>query len=180
MTTLETLLSDPETVGTWALVPDRSAISFKIRTMWGLMPVKGAFTEFGGEGRLTDSGTVSGRIVIEVALLDTGIARRDKHLRSADFFDVERFGQITVVVNALHPASGRLADLHTHFTIKGITEPVPLPVTITELDDGSVRISGQTQIDRSRFDLGWNKLGVMSNAVVVSADAVFVHSAQTA
>ncbi|MBX9640844.1 MAG: YceI family protein, partial [Mycobacteriaceae bacterium] len=74
MTTLETLLSDPETVGTWALAPDRSAITFKVRNMWGLMPVKGAFTEFGGEGRLTDSGTVSGRIVIEVASLDTGIA----------------------------------------------------------------------------------------------------------
>ncbi len=180
MTTLETLLSDPETVGAWALASDRSAVTFKIRNMWGLMPVKGSFTEFTGEGRLTDAGAVSGRIVIQVAALDTGIARRDKHLRSADFFDVERFGQITVVVNALHPANGKYADLHTHFTIKGITEPVPIPVTITELDDGSVRISGQTQIDRSRFDLGWNKLGVMSNAVTVSAEAVFVHSSATA
>ncbi|AYE94765.1 YceI family protein [Mycobacterium paragordonae] len=180
MTTLETLLSDPESVGTWALAPDRSAVTFKIRNMWGLMPVKGSFTEFSGEGRLAGKGAVSGRIDIQVASLDTGIARRDKHLRSPDFFDVERFSQITVVVNALHPANGKSADLHTNFTIKGITEPVPLPVTITELDDGSVRISGQTQIDRSRFDLGWNKLGVMSNAVVVSADAVFVHSAQTA
>jgi polyisoprenoid-binding protein YceI len=180
MTTLETLLSDPETVGTWALVPDRSTITFKIRNMWGLMPAKGSFTEFSGEGRLTDKGAVSGRIEIRVASLDTGIARRDKHLRSADFFDVERFGQITVVVNALHPANGKSADLHTHFIIKGITEPVPLAVTITELDDGSVRISGQTQIDRSRFDLGWNKLGVMSNAVTVSADAVFVQSPPSA
>ncbi|WP_310784672.1 YceI family protein [Mycobacterium sp. Z3061] len=180
MTTLETLLTDPESAGTWALVPDRSAVTFKIRNMWGLMPVKGAFTEFSGEGRLTGEGEVSGRIDIQVASLDTGIARRDKHLRSADFFDVERFGEIAVVVNALHPATGKSADLHTHFTIKGITEPVPLPVTITELDDGSVRVSGRTQIDRSRFDLDWNKLGVMSNAVTVSAEAVFVHPAQTA
>lgn len=180
MTTLETLLSDPETTGDWALVPDRSAIGFKIRNMWGLLPVKGKFTEFSGHGRLTDKGAVSGRIDIQVASLDTGIARRDKHLRSADFFDVERFGQIAVVVNALHPANGKAADLHTKVTIKGITEPVPLPVTITELDDGCVRVSGETQIDRSRFDLDWNKLGVMSNAVTVSADAVFMHSAGTA
>lgn len=180
MTTLETLLSDPDTVGTWTLVPDRSEITFKIRSMWGLIPVKGSFTEFSGEGRLTDEGAVSGRIDISVASLDTGIARRDKHLRSADFFDVERFGQITVVVNALHPASGKSADLYTHFTIKGVTEPVPIPVTITALDDGPVRISGQTQIDRSRFDLAWNKLGVMSNAVTVSAETVFVQSAPTA
>lgn len=180
MTTLETLLSDPEAVGTWAVLPDRSSITFKIRNLWGLMPVKGAFTGFSGEGRLSETGSVSGRIDIDVASLDTGIARRDKHLRSPDFFDAERFGRITVVVNALHPATGKAADLHTHFTIKGITEPVPLPVTITELDDGSIRISGQTQIDRSRFDLGWNKLGVMSNAVTVSADAVFVQSPPSA
>ncbi len=180
MTTLETLLTDPETVGTWALAPDRSAITFKIRNMWGVMPVKGKFTEFSGTGHLTDKGAVSGRIDIQAASLDTGIGRRDKHLRSADFFDVEQFGQIAVVVNALHPATGKAADLQTNFTIKGNTEPVPLPVTITELDDGSVRISGETQIDRSRFDLDWNKLGVMSNTVTVSAEAVFVHSAGTA
>jgi len=177
MTTLETLLSDPETVGPWPLVPDRSAVTFKIRNMWGLMPVKGSFTQFSGEGRLTQGGAVSGRIDIEVASLDSGIGRRDKHLLSADFFDAERFATISVGVNALQPGTGKSADLRTHFTIKGITEPVSLPVTITELDDGSVQISGRSQIDRSRFDLGWNKLGVMSNAVTVSAEAVFVRSA---
>ncbi|MHA7648962.1 YceI family protein [Mycobacterium sp. ML4] len=180
MTTLETLLSDPETVGTWALVPDRSAITFRIKNLWGLMPVKGKFTVFSGDGRLTDKGAVSGRVEIEVASLDTGIGRRDTHLRSADFFDAQRFGQITVVVTALQPGTGKAAELQTNFTIKGITEPVRLPVTITELDDGSVRISGETRIDRSRFDLDWNKLGVMSNTVTVATDAVFVHSAATA
>lgn len=180
MTTLETLLNDPETVGNWALVPDRSAITFKIRNMWGMLPVKGKFTEFSGDGRLTDRGAVSGRIDIQVSSLNTGIGRRDKHLLSGDFFDVERFGQIAVVLTALHPASGKAAELQTNFTIKGITEPVRLPVTITELDDGSVRISGRAEIQRSRFDLDWNKLGVMSDTVTVSAEAVFMRSAGTA
>ena len=180
MTTLETLLRDPETVGTWTLAPNRSTITFKIKNMWGLMPVTGKFTEFSGEGRLTDKAAVSGRIEIQVASLDSGIGRRDNHLRSADFFDVEHFGQISVLVTALHPATGNAANLKTDFTIKGVTEPVSLPVTITEFDDGSVRISGHTQIDRSWFNLDWNKLGVLSNTVTVSAEAVFVRSAATA
>jgi polyisoprenoid-binding protein YceI len=50
MTTLETLLSDPDMAGVWNLVPDRSAITFTIRNMWGLLPVKGHFNEFSGDG----------------------------------------------------------------------------------------------------------------------------------
>lgn len=180
MTTLETLLTDPETRGTWALVPEGSTIGFKIKNMWGVMPVKGKFTEFNGEGRLGGKAAVSGQIDIQVASLDTGIGRRDEHVRSADFFDAERFPLITVAVNGLHPTEGRAAELQTDFTIKGVTRPVSLPVTITELDDGSVRISGRAEIDRSQFDMAWNKLGVMSNTVTVSAEAVFVRSAGTA
>jgi polyisoprenoid-binding protein YceI len=180
MTTLETLLTDPETVGPWALVPDRSAINFRIKNMWGVLPVKGKFTEFSGEGRLSDQGAVSGRIEIQVPSLDTGIGRRDQHLLSDDFFDAERFPQITVVAKALRPGTGKSADLQTEFTIKGVTEPVSLPVTVAQLEDGSVRISGKGTIDRSQFDLGWNKLGVMSDTATVSAEVVFVRSAGNA
>ena len=179
MTTLETLLTDPETTGAWTLAPDRSSVGFRIKNMWGVLPVKGRFTDISGDGRLTDEGTISGRLTIEVASLRTGIGRRDRHLLSADFFDAERFPQIIVLVTALQPTVGNSAELQTNFTIKGISEPVPLPVTITESDDGSVRILGETQIDRTRFDVDWNKLGVMADTVTVSSEAVFVRSAET-
>ena len=143
MTTLETLLNDPDAAGTWNLVPDRSAITFKIKNMWGLLTVKGKFTEFSGDGQLTDKGAVSGRVDLRVASLSTGIRRRDQHLLSPDFFDAERFPQITVVVTALQPITGSAAELRASFAIKGITDPVPLPVTITQLDDGSVRFRGK-------------------------------------
>lgn len=180
MTTLETLLSDPDARGTWALAPDRSTIGFKIKNMWGVLPVKGKFTDLSGEGRLSDRGAASGQIDIEVASLNTGIGRRDRHLRSEDFFDAERFPQITVVVTGVQPTTGNAADLQTDFTIKGVTAPVSLPVTITELGDGSVRISGTGELDRSRFGVDWNKAGVMSETVTVSAEAVFVRPPTTA
>ena len=176
MTTLETLLLDPDMSGVWNLDPNRSAITFKIKNMWGLLNVKGRFTEFGGDGQLTGKGAVFGRLDIRTASLSTGIGRRDNHLRSADFFDVERFGEITVVVTAVEATNGNAADLRANFTIKGITAPLPLPVTITELDDGSIRISGETKVDRAQFDLGWNKFGMMGSTATAAADAVFVRA----
>jgi polyisoprenoid-binding protein YceI len=178
MTTLETLLNDPDLAGVWNLVPDRSAIKFKIRNMWGLVNVKGRFTEFTGDGQLTGAGAVFGRLDIRAASLNTGIGRRDKHLRSADFFDVERFGEISIVVTAIHPTQGKAADLRANLTIKGVTAPLPLPVTISEVDDGSIRISGETKVDRSQFDLGWNRAGMMAAMATIAAEAVFVRAPQ--
>jgi polyisoprenoid-binding protein YceI len=182
MTTLETLLHDPDVAGVWNLVPERSAITFKIKNFWGLLNVKGRFTEFTGDGQLTGNGAVFGRLDIRAASLNTGIGRRDKHLRSADFFDVDRFGEISVVVTAVHPTQGpprgRAADLRANFTIKGITAPLPLPVTVTELEDGSIQISGETKVDRSQFDLGWNRFGMVGATATAAARAVFVRAAR--
>ena len=176
MTTLETLLSDPDLAGVWNIVPDRSAITFKVRNFWGLLNVKGRFGEFSGDGQLTGKGAVFGRVDIRAASLSTGIGRRDKHLRSADFFDVERFPEIAVVVTAVQPTKGCGADLRASFTIKGVTAPLSVPVTITELDDGSIQISGETKVDRSQFDLGWNRFGMIGATATAAAQAVFVRA----
>jgi polyisoprenoid-binding protein YceI len=176
MTTLETLLSDPDTAGVWNLVPAKSTIGFKIRNMWGLISVKGRFEDVSGDGQITGKGAIFGRVDIQVASLRTGIRKRDQHLRSADFFDAERFPEISVVVTAVEPTSGNAADLRATFTIKGVTAPVPLPVRISSLDDGSVRVLAEAEVDRPRFDLGWNRLGMVSERATVSADAYFVRA----
>ncbi|BCO37178.1 YceI family protein [Mycobacterium heckeshornense] len=176
MTTVETLLNDPDTAGVWNLVPERSAFTFKIRNVWGLMTVKGRFSDVSGDGQITGKGAVFGRVDIRVASLRTGIGKRDDHLRSGDFFDVERFPEISVVVTALQPTTGNAADLRASFTIKGITAELPLPATIDELGDGSVRVSAKTQVDRAQFGLDWNRFGMIGKTATVSADAVFVRA----
>jgi polyisoprenoid-binding protein YceI len=176
VTTVETLLSDPDTAGVWNLVPERSSFTFKIRNFWGLLAVKGEFTEVSGDAQVTGKGAVFGRIDIKAASLRTGISKRDEHLRSADFFDVERFPDISVVVTAVEPTSGNGADLRATFTVKGITEPLPLPVQITGLGDGSVRVSAKIQVDRSTFNLNWNRVGMIAQKATAAADAVFVRA----
>ena len=177
MTTVETLLNDPDTAGVWNLVPDRSTLAFKIKNMWGLVRVKGRFTDFSGDGQVTGKGAVFGRVDIDVASLKTGIRRRDQHLLSKDFFDAERFPRISVVVTAVEPGTGNRADLRAAFTIKGVTAPVPLPVAITVLDDGTVRVSAKTDIDRAEFGLDWNRAGMIGRAATANVEAYFVRAA---
>src|SRR6476661_877609 len=100
MPSTQALLSDPASVGVWNVDPNQSTIGFRAKSMWGLAPVKGRFTEFNGDGQITDSQMVFGRIDIHTASLDTKLGTRDKHLRSADYFDADRFPHISVVVTA--------------------------------------------------------------------------------
>ena len=176
MTTVETLLNDPDTAGVWNLDADRSTVGFKIRNFWGLLNVKGRFSDIDGDGQVTGKGAIFGRLDVQVASLRTGIGKRDEHLRSADFFDVDRFPQISVVVTAVEPGAANTADLRATFTIKGVTAEVPLPVQISALDDGSVRVSAKTEVDRDQFDIGWNQLGMVGKTATVSAEAYFVRT----
>jgi polyisoprenoid-binding protein YceI len=173
---VDTLLNDPDTAGVWSLDPDRSTVGFKIRNFWGLMNVKGRFTDVSGDGQVTGKGAIFGRLDVRVASLHTGIGKRDEHLRSADFFDAARYPDISVVVTAVEPTTGNAADLRATFSIKGITADVPLPVQVSTLADGSVQVSATTEIDRDQFDVGWNRLGMVARTATVSADAYFARA----
>jgi polyisoprenoid-binding protein YceI len=176
MTSLDVLLSDPDTAGVWNLDPHRSAVAFNCRSFWGLLPVKGTFDEFSGNGQITHQAAVFGRLDIRAASLHTGIGKRDEHLRSADFFDVERFPDISVVVTALQPSGGGSADLRATLTVKATTRPVELPATIGVIDANTVRVSTKTKIDRTQWDVLGNLLGMVTRTTTISVDIVFTKS----
>ena len=103
--------------------------------------VKGTFREFSGDGQVTGSGAVFGRVDIRADSLRTGIKMRDRHLRSADFFDVEKFPDISVVVTAAEPSGDEARRLRASLTVKGTTLPIELPATVRVLDDGAVQVT---------------------------------------
>lgn len=178
MTDLNTLLNDPDTAGVWNLDRDRSTVGFGIKNFWGLVTVKGRFTDVTADGQITSRGAIFGRLDTRVASLRTGIGKRDEHLRSADFFDADRYPEISVVVTGIEPRAGDTADLQATVSIKGVTAPVLLPVQVSALDSGSVRVRATTEIDRDQFDIGWNRLGMVAKTATVSADAYFVRTPQ--
>lgn len=173
MASLSEFFSDPASSGTWTVVPERSTIAVKGRSMWGLMPVKGRFTTFRGDGQLTAPQKVSGRIDIEAASLRTGIRKRDEHLHSADFFEAEKFPDISVVVTEATTVDGDTLDLHAQLTIKGTTKPLSLKTKVTPVGDGSMRLSTQFTVNRRDFGVDGNLLGMVTDHATISGDVVF-------
>jgi polyisoprenoid-binding protein YceI len=173
VTTLRELLGSTESVGVWNLVPERSSIGFKAKSLWGIAPVKGRYSDFSGDGQITDPGTISGRIDIKAASVDTKIGKRNDHLRSADFFEVEKYPDISVVVTSAEGVSGDTVDLRANLTVKGTTAPIPLQAKVAVLDDGAVRVTTQADINRKDFGVDGNMLGMIPDAATLTADVVF-------
>jgi polyisoprenoid-binding protein YceI len=178
MSDIDTLLNDPGTDGVWSLDAGRSTVGFRIKNFWGLINVKGRFPEVNGDGQITGKGAIFGRLDIQVASLHTGIGKRDEHLRSADFFDAERYPEIGVEVTGIEPGAGAAANLQATLTIKDVTAPVPLPVQVSTAGDGALRVTASAVIDRDQFDVGWNRLGMVAKTATISADAYFVRTPQ--
>ena len=173
MTTLSEILGSAESVGVWNVVPERSTVGFKAKSLWGLVPVKGRYSEFTGDGQITDPQTVFGRIDIKAASLNTKLGKRDADLRSADFFDVEKFPDISVVVTGAEGISGDTADLRADLTVKGTTKPLPLRAKVAVLDDGAVRITTKADVNRKDFGVDGNLIGMIPDATTITADVVF-------
>ena len=170
--TLQTVLEDPAAIGTWTLVPDRSEVTFTNKTLWGLVPVKGRFTDVSGRGTVGAGGAIAGRLDIRAASLRTGIGKRDEHLRSADFFDADKYPEITVEVTGAGPDG----DLQAALSIRGTTLTIPLTATVSRLDRDSVRVTTRFQVDRTRWGVSGNMIGMMPTTTTLAADAVFVKS----
>jgi polyisoprenoid-binding protein YceI len=173
LSTVTDLLNSPEAVGTWTLDEDLSSFSFKNKTMWGLANVNGRFTEFDGDGRVDAGGTVSGRVDVKSATVTTGIKQRDNHLRSADFFDAEDYPDITVTVNGVDPAGGDEFNVRADLSIRGNTVALPIKVRAEVLDDGAVRLTATTTVERAQLGVSGNMAGMVGKTTTLSADTVF-------
>jgi polyisoprenoid-binding protein YceI len=162
--------------GTWRLDASRSKVGLRSASFWGLLPVKGTFAEFSGTGDATVPNLASGALTIDAASVNTGIGKRDDHLRSADFFDVEKFPTIEVAVEMPEvdlAASPATRTLRAQLTIKGIQRPVDLPATVSLLDDGTVQIVASGALNRLEFGVGGKLMGMVSDKTTVEATAVF-------
>ncbi|MDQ2638146.1 MAG: YceI family protein [Actinomycetota bacterium] len=173
MTRVQELLGDPTAAGEWRLVPDKSTVAVTVKSMWGLVPVKGRFTELSGEAQLGGGPTILGRIDIKAASLRTGIRRRDTHLHSGDFFDAQKFPDIAVEINGLTATGDDTVDLRGQLTVKDTVKPLSLTAHVTVLDDRAVRFTTSTRVDRQEFGVDGNMMGMIVDIATISGDIVF-------
>jgi polyisoprenoid-binding protein YceI len=167
---LRARLADGSLAGPWTLDPARSTVHLRSKTMWGLVPVKGAFGQVSGEGVVAADGDVSGTLTVASASIDTRVKKRDEHLRSADLFDSATYPHFTFTAERLTLTSDAATVAGT-LQVRDRTRPLTFPATVTESADGTVQINAQVAIDRSDFGLTWNQLGMasMKNTLTISA-----------
>lgn len=127
--------------------------------------VRGQFNTFEGyfEGPEDDVTKTKGEVTIDVASIDTRTEMRDNHLRSADFFEAEKYPKITFKLNRVEPVDSESFKVHGDLTIKDTTRPVVLDATLEgrvpdPMTGGKERlgISAKGQLNRMDFGLNWD------------------------
>jgi polyisoprenoid-binding protein YceI len=169
---LQELLRDAALAGEWALDPSRSTVSLKNRSMWGLAPVNGVFRQVTGNGTVSPAGEVSGAITVAAASIDTKNTRRDRHLRSADFFDSDNNPDITFTVEGIQP-SGQGVTVTGTLRVRDHARPLTFDGRAAVSGDGEVWLDAQVHINQADFGLTWNLMGMVSMNNTVTIHAVF-------
>jgi polyisoprenoid-binding protein YceI len=106
------------------------------------------------------SGRCRGRATIEAGSLDTGNDKRDQHLRSPEFFDVERHPRIVFTTTALTSRDGGLT-VTGELAIGSSRVRLEIPVSVQHIADDLMRLEGRTTVSRKAAGVAWNKLGTV-------------------
>jgi polyisoprenoid-binding protein YceI len=157
--TASATITTPLPAGTWTVDPVHSSVEFHVKHL-GIATVKGQFNSFEGTVEVDGNGARA-HGTVDVASVDTREPQRDEHLRSADFFEVESFPQITFQSTAIRPLDDEEFEIDADLTIHGVTRNVTLKATLegNETDpQGNERIgvSASTQINRNDYDIKFN------------------------
>jgi polyisoprenoid-binding protein YceI len=147
--------------GTWEIDPVHTSVAFVARYLM-VTKVRGQFADFSGTIHVAERPEESwAELVIQAASIDTGSEDRDKHLRSPDFLDVERFPEIRFRSTKIELPGGIHLVVTGDLTIRDVTRSVVLDTEFTGLGQdpwGNRRagFSATTEINREDFGASWN------------------------
>jgi polyisoprenoid-binding protein YceI len=171
---------------TWGIDPVHSSAQFKVKHMM-ISNVKGEFSGLSGALTLDGADITKSSIeaVIDAATINTREPQRDAHLKSADFFDVEKFPTLTFKSNHISQKGADVLEVAGDLTIHGVTQnaifevegpsaPIKDPYGFTRIG-----LSAMTRINRKDFGLTWNsalETGglVVGDEVTITLDVQFL------
>lgn len=152
---------DEERAGEWTFDPAHTRIGFSARHAM-VTKVRGAFNEI--DGRLhvdpADTSRSSVSVRLKAASVDTRNAQRDAHLRSAEFFDAERYPDVVFTSRTIDEVEERMFVVIGDLTIRGITHEIAFPIELRGVGrgaDGELRagFEGSRRVDRRAWGLEW-------------------------
>ncbi len=136
----------------------KSSIDFKIKHML-MMTADGQFKEFSGSIDKDDANFLNSKINFKVntSSIFTDEEKRDKHLRTADFFDVEKYPESTFVSTKIETVTDRKYALYGDLTIHGKTKNVKFDLEESQVDGKSI-YTASTTLDRLEFGVGQSSI----------------------
>jgi polyisoprenoid-binding protein YceI len=154
----------------WSLDRDGSSVGFTVKTMWGLIPVRGRFDRFAGSYEVGRNETTI-ELTIEADSIDTGNAKRDEHLRSSDFFDVDDHAQVRFRSTCVHAAGDGSLHVVGNLEVAGIVEPLEFAATVQPAGEG-LAVEATTTVDQRRFGMSSGLLGMIRRPATLHVKAL--------
>ncbi|MCE9540515.1 MAG: YceI family protein [Bacteroidetes bacterium] len=161
----ETETTETLTKVKWTIDPSHSEIAFKVKHLM-ITNVKGVFREFDASIYTTGEDFITSEVdfFLNPASVDTGDSKRDEHIRSEDFFDVEKYKQISFVGDTIEKGKNdKSYSLYGYLQMKGITKQIKLNVEFAGVmkdpwgnEKAGFNITGK--INRKDWGLNWNSL----------------------
>jgi polyisoprenoid-binding protein YceI len=160
----------------WIIDPDHSGAAFSVRHMM-IANVRGQFCKVEGTVYFDplDITNSSIELSIDASSIFTGIEKRDEHLKSADFFDVDKYPAITFTSTRIHSVNGNKAQVAGDLTIHGTTRQITVAVKFSgPVDDpfgdgSSMGFAVSAIINREDYGIMWNQ-PMANNGIMVSRE----------
>jgi polyisoprenoid-binding protein YceI len=148
--------------GTWEIDPGHTRIGFATRHAM-VTKVRGAFNDVSGRIEVdpADPDASTATVTVAMASIDTRNAQRDEHLRSADFFDVETYPEMTFTSTRIEEVDDDAYMVTGDLTIRDLTRSIGIPLRFVGIDTdpfGNVRagVEGTRRLDRRDWGITWN------------------------
>lgn len=140
-------------VGDYRIDPGRSTIRFRTRALFGVLPVRGTFTI--GRGVISVRSPLDDSVVVvevPAGSFTSGLRMRDRHVRAADFLDVDTHPTMSFR-GRLPGQAGAPTVLHGHLTVRGVGQPLSLVLGSATSNDTLLMAGATVTIDRYAFGL---------------------------
>jgi polyisoprenoid-binding protein YceI len=171
MTTTHSAQDIQQLAGTrWRLDPSGSTAEFRVPAAWGLTTVKGCFKRLDGRLEVDDNRRWRMELTLDAASLDTGNLRRDRHLRSADFFDAQRHTEVRFRSSSVNDHGG--GRLHVAGDLEAAGERAPLQVEVTvEHADGRLDLDAVATVDQRELGMTFSPLRAVGTPTALNVHA---------